>query len=424
MASGRGLRILMLTITLPYPPEWGAGIQNFQHLKHLASHHRVTLLAYGDPNESEKIAALQQLGATVLTVSPPDWRHRSKKRLAQLRSMAGAWSYQRQSNYSREMQDAINWLLCRGCFDLALVEASQMSLFDFGSTTPLVLDAHNIEHELLYRTYRVERSPLRKLYAWREWSKFRSEEIEAWKRFDGCVLQSERERQIVQQQVPSLKTVAIPNGVDLSFFDSSGAPTDSSSIVFTGTLAYRPNQEAVTYFVRNVLPRILANRPDVVFTIVGGGASPELLRLASRNVSFTGRVPDIRPYLRRAAVVVVPLRIGSGVRLKVIEALAMGKPVVSTSLGCEGLQVRPDQHLLIANDPSSFAAATLRLLEDHQLAERLGGNGRALAEREHSWPIQLDRFNRFLVDIASAGGRRDARSIRLEPQLSASGSSS
>jgi glycosyltransferase involved in cell wall biosynthesis len=175
-------------------------------------------------------------------------------------------------------------------------------------------------------------------------------------------------------------------------------------VVFLGVMHYRPNVDAAMYFAREILPHLLRERPNLTFTIVGGGAPEELRRLAGPNVILTDRVPDTRPYLARAGAFVVPLRMGSGTRLKVLEAMAMGRPVVSTSLGCEGIAVVDGQHALVADDPSTFARTVLQVLGDPALASRLGSNGRHLVERRYSWPSVLKRLDSFM-----RASRRDSR---------------
>ncbi|MDO9173205.1 MAG: glycosyltransferase family 4 protein, partial [Actinomycetota bacterium] len=176
-----------------------------------------------------------------------------------------------------------------------------------------------------------------------------------------------------------------PNGVDIEFFAGSDVAVDPDSIVFTGLLHYRPNIDAVTFFTKQILPHIVQRRPDVVFSIVGLGAPSEVTRLAGPNVRFVGEVPDIRPYALSAGALVVPLRMGSGTRLKVLDGLAMQKGLISTTLGCEGIEVVDGQHLLVADGAEEFAQAVVSVLDDRRLAEELGRNGRALVEAKYSW---------------------------------------
>jgi glycosyltransferase involved in cell wall biosynthesis len=165
--------------------------------------------------------------------------------------------------------------------------------------------------------------------------------------------------------------------------------------VFTGLMKYRPNVDAAIFFVDEILPRILVRRPTATFYIVGGDAPPAVTRLASRNVVVTGTVDDVRPYVQKAAVVVVPLRMGSGTRLKVLEGLSMGKPMVSTSLGCEGIDLVHREHLLIADEPRSFASAVLELMSKPDTAATLGAHGRSLMLQRYRWEAAAHELDGF-----------------------------
>jgi glycosyltransferase involved in cell wall biosynthesis len=182
------------------------------------------------------------------------------------------------------------------------------------------------------------------------------------------------------------RAVVVPNGVDIAAPRVGGSPiAGGPELVFVGLLGYRPNADAVAQLIDRILPLVAREHPDVHLTIVGEGATPAMLAAAGPRVTFTGRVADVRPYVSAASAVVVPLRIGSGTRLKILEAMALARPVVTTSLGAEGLDLVDRQHALIADDPTGFATAVGRVLADPQLAGALGRNGRDLVERCFGW---------------------------------------
>ena len=389
----RRLRILILTPSLPYPPIWGFGIRVHEFVRLLARHHDVSLLTYEEPGESDKVAAVAKL-CTVHTV-PRARETEAVKRVAQMRSMLSRHSYQRRSLYSQDMQRKLNELTSREHYDVIQIESSQLAGFSFGGDAVTVLDEHNIEYELLYRMFKTERSAARRFYNWLEFTKFRREEVGSWRSVSGCVSTSAREREIIQATAPRQPTLVAANAVDVDYFHPADAPADTNALVMTGLMHYRPNVDGAVYFVREILPHLLARRPDTVFYAVGAGAPDELKQLASAHVVVTDTVPDVRPYVHRAAVFVVPLRMGGGTRLKVLEGLSMEKPVVSTSLGCEGIDVVRGEHLLIADDPRAFADSVLRLIDDRALAMRLGRNGRDLAIRQYRWESVADQLESF-----------------------------
>jgi polysaccharide biosynthesis protein PslH len=399
------LRILILTPSLPYPLIWGFGIRVYQIVKYLAQRHQVSLLAYSGPNEQDSVSALECTGAAVHAVIRNEPTTGSKRR-AQLTSMLSPASFQRQDLHSSAMQAAIDRVLASEQFNIILVESSPMSGFDFGSRVPLLVDEHNIEYELLYRTFKTERSPLRKLYNWVEYRKFRGEERRSWTHSNGCILTSDREETILRRYAPHTPTLVVPNGVDIENFRPSPGVADPDNIVFVGVMHYRPNVDAALYFIHEILPHVVQARPRAMFTIVGGGAPDELRRLAGPNVVLADTVPDTRPYLNQAGVLVVPLRMGSGTRLKVLEGLAMGRPLVTTSLGCEGIEAVHGEHLLVADDPIEFARSVLRVLGDPELAATLGRQGRTLVEARYNWSSVLRNLEDFMQ---RAGERRDLR---------------
>ena len=388
------MRILILTPSLPYPPIWGFGIRVYEFVRLLAQRHHVSLLTYAEPGEDEKIAALAAVCNAVHTV-PRERETERSKRLAQLSSIFSRDSYQRRSLSSSLMQQKLDDLMSREPFDVVQIESSQMGSFSLDPRAIHVLDEHNIEYELLYRMYSTEGSALRRMYNWLEFQKFKREEVASWQSVSGVVSTSAREERIMHDAAPAVPMIVAPNAVNVEYFYPSDEPTDASVLVMTGLMHYRPNIDGAAYFVREILPHILASRPDIVFYIVGAGATDEVMRLASDNVVVTGTVPDVRPYVYKSAVFVVPLRMGGGTRLKVLEGMSMAKAVVSTSLGCEGIDVSDNEHLVIVDEPTAFADAVLRLLADRERRLELGRKGRALVDRHYRWETVVERLEGF-----------------------------
>lgn len=393
------MRILVVASDLPAPPTWGAAIRNYQFISRLGTRHQVWLLTYSGRRQDERVTDLEDAGITVRTVpwsAPP-------KRLTQLGSVFSLRSHAGAMLYRPAMQSAIDRLLIEARPHVVLVEGSLLGCFRFGEGEgfPIVLDEHNVEYELLRRTWQTEHSPIRKAFGYLEYRKFRREERSAWRRAAWVVCTSERECAIVRAEGGFARASSVPNGVDPDQLRPSTEPPETNRLVFTGRMDYRPNTDAVVYFVRAVLPLIHRRRPDVIFTVVGAGPPPAVQQLAGPRVEVTGPVPDVRPYWRRAAVAVVPIRFGGGTRLKVVEALAMGRPVVSTSLGCEGIDVVPGEHLLVADSPPRFADAVVRVLSDPELGGALGRRGRALVEARYGWPALAQQLEAVLREVAT-----------------------
>ena len=391
------LRILMMTTSLPYPPNWGGGIRVYQFLRNLSRHHEVTLLTFATPEDKAKVEALEKVCHAVHTV-PPAFTERVSKRTTQLKSLASRHSFTAGSITLPTMQAKLDSLMAQN-FDLIQVEFGHLSGYDFGTTVPVILDEHNIEYELLHRMYQSERTGFRRFYNWLEFKKYQREEQAFWKRVDACVFTSDRETSLLREQFPGIRATTAPNGVDIEYFQPSPDVSDPNSLVFTGLISYRPNTDAVLYFAQEILPLIVKQRPQTVFHVVGMGPTPEVRRLQGPNVYVTGEVPDVRPYITKSEVMVVPLRMGSGTRLKVLEGLAMAKPVVSTSVGCEGINVRADEHLRIADTPEAFANAVIALQEEREAAQAMGRRGRALVVEHYSWASITDQLEVFHEEI-------------------------
>ena len=387
------MKILVLSPWLPYPPNWGFAKRVFHMVEVLGRRHEITLVAFSAGGDAEQVRKLEPHCAAVHTVPAPTFA--LGKRVAQVASVLSPTSFQRRTIYSPAMQRTLDSLTAGAPFDIIHVETSQMGCYRFDPRSVLILDEHNIEYELYYRMYQTEAALARRWFNWLEYYKFKREETASWRAVDGCVLTSEREVVLVNDVVPSVPTAVVPNAVDTDFFAPSSAPVDPDAIVLTGLMKYRPNVDGALFFVKEILPRIVQQRPDAIFYIVGGEAPSEVRRLASRQVVVTGAVDDVRPYVHRAAVFAVPLRMGSGTRLKVLEGLSMGKPMVSTALGCEGIDVVHGQHLLIADTAAAFADAVLDVMARPDLARRLSDEGRALMLRQYRWEHAVDALEAF-----------------------------
>jgi polysaccharide biosynthesis protein PslH len=392
------MRILFLSPELPYPPSWGFSIRISQFLALLVKRHTVVLLTYAAGGDEAKARALAQAsGAVVHTVRGGAF---GQKRLAQLTSLLSTRSYQGRYLYSDAMQRKLDELCAGQAFDIIQVETSQMLTFRFDPRSAVVLAEHDIVFELLGRIAAAERSPLRRLYNSVEARKYESEEVDRWKKAAACVVTSPREVPIVRRAGVTVPILAAPNGVDVDYFAPTDVTPNPNTLVMTGLMRTRPNIDAAVFFVKDVLPDILARRPNAKMYVVGGDPPDEVTRLATANVVVTGEVPDVRPYVRNAAVVVVPLRMGGGTRLKVLEGLSMKRPMVSTSVGCEGIDVKHEEHLLIADESATFAQAVLRLLDEPTLGATLAQNGHTLVQRRYRWESVVEQLEALYADLA------------------------
>jgi sugar transferase (PEP-CTERM/EpsH1 system associated) len=379
---------------LPYPPDKGDRIRVFHLLRCLAPRAEVHLACLADePVADGSVAALRRYCARV-AVCRLTWSRwaRALGSLAQGRTVTeGAFS-------SPALRQTLRCWARDTRFHAALASASSVAPYlrlpELGGV-PAVIDLIDVDSQKWFEyaaaswgprawLYRTEGRRLRRL----------EQALPDWAR--AVTLVSEAEADLYRQFGPAEAVRAIPNGVDLEYFRPA-PPAAEHGCVFVGALDYRPNSDGVCWFCREVWPAIRRHRPDLKLTLVGRRPSPAVRRLADvPGVDVVGQVPDVRPYVARAAVVVVPLHIARGVQNKVLEALAMGKAAVASPQALTGLGAQAGTHVLAAAAPSEWVAAVLRLLEDPALRHRLGTAGRHYVEERHRWDSCLEPFAALL----------------------------
>lgn len=385
---GPAVKILALSARLPYPLDTGAKIRSFHILKALAEQHELTLLSFiGSSQEEVHVEALKEHGITVIAVLNPhidkgiSMRAILKSVLSSIPITVSKYSC---STFRLACEQAL-----AGSFDL--IHCEHLHMAQYISTDLLHLktfDAHNVESEIVQRLHDQETSPCRKLaLAWHSNKTKRYEQV-ILKAFDLVMAVSDKDTHALSQMCGINTVQTVENGVDTNFFSPRGH-TNSRELVFVGSMDWCPNDDGIRHFIENAFPLILSKDNKVHLSVVGRRPSRELLEIAKNhtNVTVTGTVDDVRPYIEKAAVYVVPLRVGGGTRLKVLEAFAMGKAVVSTSLGSEGIAYHHGKNIMIADDPVRFADTVLQLLDNAGLRSILGENAAALANSTYSWKI-------------------------------------
>jgi sugar transferase (PEP-CTERM/EpsH1 system associated) len=388
------LSILVFAPQVPWPPTQGAAIRNFHIVRALARKHRVTLLTFGDPDAAP--GPLERAGVEVVAVPEPGPRALGSRVVDQMGSLT--------PDLARRLQSETMFATARlraileSGLDLVQVEGLEMAPYglDVLTATPagararMVYDAHNVEWLLQQRAYesdRAERRVLGAAYSKAQALLLRRYEARVVRAAALTVAVSEPDSVALAELAPGARIVVAPNAVDSRTFQP-GRPDgeDPALLVFTGKMDFRPNVDAVTWFVDEVLHRIQAVRPDVRLAIVGRDPTPAVRALATRpGIVVTGAVDDVRPWIARACVVVAPLRSGGGTRLKILEAFAMGKAVVATPLGLEGIEATPGQDVLVAAEPREFAHVVVGLLGDPARRAALGASARRLVEFRYRW---------------------------------------
>ncbi|HEX6800053.1 MAG TPA: glycosyltransferase [Ktedonobacterales bacterium] len=405
------MKLLIVSAYLPSLSS-AAGERNYHFLKALAQQHSVSLLSLVDDATlaaagDGALAELEELAHPVRLIS-----HKipGSKRWLQIQTITRGRSYLLNLFALEEVQAALDELFAHGRYDAVLFESVLMADYRLPAGVKTIIDQHNVEHELLQRTYEQEKPGLRKWYNWREYQLVKRAELERCRRADLVVVTSERERLILRDLLPDTAIEVVRTGIDVDAYGGTyGEPEAPHQIVFTGTMNYFPNMDGALYFAQACWPLIREQVPDASWQIVGRNPTPEVQKLAELpGVTVTGAVPDVRPYLAASAVAVAPLRIGSGTRVKILEALAMRKAVVSTTIGYQGLAVESGKHLLIADQPEAFAQAVVELLHDPAERAALGNAGRTLVEDEYSWAQTRTRLVEVLDEFFSGCGDRAA----------------
>jgi glycosyltransferase involved in cell wall biosynthesis len=401
------VRILVFAPYPPYPPRFGGATRVWHLVRALAREHQVTLLCFASAAEDAALGPVRAVCEAVHTEPYPARADSRAKRLYQLRSLLGR-PYSYYVNYSPAMAAALQRLLASGRYDIAQLEFGDVAPFyPVRGSALRVLDEHNIEYRLLERSWQEARSPARRLYNRIEAAKLRRAELATCRGMDAILTTSDVDRAGLAPHVDGTPIRVIPNGVDTAFFTPDDRiAIEPGRLVFTGAIDYHPNTDGVLYFCAEIFPRIRASWPETSLAVVGKDPPPAVRGLAGERLQVTGTVPDVRPWLQTAEVVVVPLRVGGGTRLKILEALATGRAVVSTSLGCEGLEVTPGEDILLADTPAAFAEATLRCLRDPALRARLGAAGRALVERRYQWDAIGRSLGEFYWELAERARQR------------------
>jgi glycosyltransferase involved in cell wall biosynthesis len=263
----------------------------------------------------------------------------------------------------------------------------------------LVLDEHNVEYDILRRT--VESAGFgRKVFNAINWRKLRREEMAAWSRFDGCTVTSVRDEEIIRFESPYARTAVVPNGVDTEgFTPRAGAKVEPLTMLFFGAIHYYPNADGALYFAAKILPLLRLRYPSVRFRIVGPVEPGPVMDLKKQGIEVLGFVDDVKAEIERATVVVVPLRIGGGTRLKILEAMSMGRPVVSTKIGAEGLELEHDEDILLADSVEDFAHQVGRVFDEPGLSARLGVAARKKAADQYSWKASGEKMQLFFHDL-------------------------
>lgn len=396
------MKILFLTPQVPYPPQKGTALRNWGLISGLAARHEVAVLSFLDPGQSAELSHELTATCRVEIVEPPVRTVRERLRDMLLTRKPDMALRLASHTYTERLAD---WL-AREPFDVVHVEGIEMApyldIIEAAQSRPLIVfDDHNCEYLLQQRVFLTDlRIPSRwpgAAYSFVQWRRLRRYEARVCRRADRVVAVSPADAAALLRLVRGLDVETVPNGIDTRVYRpvTPTTRTDgaSSMLIFTGTMDFRPNVDAVLWFAREVLPLVCRIVPDAHLVVVGQRPHRRLGVLQSDPaVTLTGWVEDSRSHIARAAVYVAPLRMGGGTRFKLLEAMAMGKPVIATRLGAEGFPVRHGSELLLADTPVDFAATVAALLKAPEWQEELGQAARAFVEQWYDWRVIIPRL--------------------------------
>ncbi len=391
------MRILLVTDYLPYPAISGDTIRVYNLIRRISQYHEIHLLAlFESPGLAESIAHLSKFCCRIEVVNH-EWPN-------PLTCLPDMLTYYRQGKpfelrllYSQKMSDLIRRLTSEEHYDIVQIEHSRLALYqesiDPDANCASTLTFHNVAYDQSKRISRIERNPISSLRTWIFARQLLKWEPSYAERFDRCFVVSEAEHQTLLANNSHLNIDVIPNGTDTRKYQRLKVNQDGPpALIFIGSMSYAPCVDGAVYFCEQILPYIQRTIQNVQVWIVGASPLPEVTRLAGENVHVTGYVEDVLPYYQQATVSIVPLRAGGGTRLKILEAMALGRPVVSTSIGCEGLDVLHEQHLLIADEPDEFAKQTIRLLTDRALYRHIAEQARELVVENYDWDVIAEKL--------------------------------
>jgi glycosyltransferase involved in cell wall biosynthesis len=418
------MRILWVKMGGLWPSTTGGRVRSLRTIAELTRRHEVTVITTHGPGDDPE-GLQRRLSDCQRVVSIP-YLPPKRGSAAFPAAVVSSWFSRYPVDLHKwqvpEVRRQIEQMIDAGAVDMIVTDFLFASVNVPAGKVPTVLFEHNVEYIIWQRLCELETNPVKRALFEVEWRKLRAQEAAACRDADLTIAVSEDDRQRLEAIAPGIRAASIPTGVDTTYFSPDGHQEVPSRLVFSGSMDWHPNEDAVLHFVDTILPRIRAEVPDVSFTVVGRNPTERVRELAKQpGVFITGTLDDVRPSIGEGSVYVVPLRAGGGTRLKIFEALAMAKPVVSTTVGAEGLDLEPGRHFVAADDPDAFAREVVALLRDPARRQALSQAGRDLVERCYAWPTVARQFEDLCEQVVTEHGYARERADR-RAHLSRTGS--
>lgn len=401
----RQLKILWLKTGPLHPLDTGGKIRTYNMLKELKKKHHITYIALAplETKDENKQKAVEYCQEAIWIPWEETSKDNYKLYIELFQNMLFSdLPYAVQKYQSLEMQEYIERLDCPGNYDIIICDFLIPSVnIKKPLATPSLLFQHNVESLIWKRRYDNAKG-IKRGYLYNQWKRMEQYEKKGCLLFDGVATVSMNDSNILKKEFGLANVIGdVPTGVDISYFKPIEAAKRHGSIVFSGSMDWDPNEDAVLYFMKEIYPLIKKKAPYASFTVVGRNPSQRLksLNKLDSSINITGTVEDVRPYLTESEVYVVPLRIGGGTRIKIFEAMAMALPVVSTSIGAEGLSVKNGENILLSDQPEEFADNVIKLLQDQKNREEIGEKALTLIQKRFSWGAVTEVFETLCQHI-------------------------
>jgi len=398
------MNILFLSTENPYPPDSGHHIRTYNVLKYLSNYNSVFFLGFArHKRELEYKKELEKFCATVDLFFVPQGKLQWRFIVSLFLNLFSPLPLTVHKYFRKEARARIGHIIKENKIDLVHIDLLHLgTYYKDVCHLPKILINHNVESLRILRWAKIEKNVLLKLYIYFQYVKLYHFEKNIISKFDKCTVVSNFDKEVLMKMNPTTSFVTIPNGVDIEYFKPDNSKIVEHSLVWVGGMDDPNNKNAVHYFLDEIFPLIQSKIPDVKLSFVGREPTSKLIKRAqaNSNIKVIGYVEDVRPYIQHASVVIAPLRSGSGTKIKVLNALSLGKAVLTTSIGAEGINVVNNENIIIADDPREFAEKTVYLLENPAVAKKMGEKAREVVEKYYDWKIIGNKMHQVYYEVS------------------------
>jgi len=413
------MKILFITsLFFSSPPKDGSSVRTFNLIKHLSAENEIVLVSFKENKDQlEDVSQLKKYCRQLISVDS-ERRRGLANYLLNLFSFKPFFIWRK---YHKEALKIVEEIFEQTEFDLIHVDGLGAAQFVLPYTNiPKIMDARDALWPFHQRQMNDEKNTLLKVYYWMKLLRLRKYELKTYSEFDRVVFISEvDEKRILSLSKGKLKNLTtIPFGVDLPQIKPHKSGSDFPSLIFTGNMPYSPNVDAILHFCKDIFPIVKEEFPDLRLYVVGRNPGPDIRELSRESdIIVTGEVEDMKVWLAKSTLFVCPLRYGSGMKIKILEAMAMCKPIVATSVAVEGIKIKNGENIIIADDSTSFALRTIELLKDEKLRNHIRENARKLVEKEYSWETASSKFNNLYSEAIDSNCKRNTSKIRSKEKI-------